>query len=438
MMGGERENMRATESGEKRVMSGAAGAVLAQARQAKTAARHLAFLSASVKNAALESMADALLVQTHRLLDANGSDVAAGRERGLSEALLDRLALTPARIAAMAEGLRQVAALPDPIGQIIEGWRRPNGLEMQRIRVPLGVIGIIYESRPNVTSDAAGLCLKSGNAVILRGGSEAIHSNTAISRLLAAAGERAGLPAHSLQFIESAERDAARALMQAEGLVDVLIPRGGERLKKTVLENARVPVLTSLGGNCHTYVDGDADLDMATEIVVNAKTQRPSVCNALETLLVHADAAPNLLPGLGARLQSAGVELRGDARTQTLIPGALAATEADWATEYNALTLAVRVVNSLEDALEHIAEYGTGHSEAIVTRRYENGERFLREVDAACVYVNASTRFTDGYEFGMGAEVANSTQKLHARGPVGLNELTTYKTIVRGQGQIRA
>lgn len=411
--------------------------VLAQARRAKAAARHLANLGTDTKNTALNAMADALLTHSAALADANDADVAAGRERGLSDALLDRLTLNEKRIAAMAEGLRQVAGLPDPVGQVISGSRRPNGLDIQRVRVPLGVIGVIYESRPNVTADAAALCLKSGNAVILRGGSEAIRSNTALARLLSAAGERAGLPADSLQLIETTDRAAATALMQAEGLVDVLIPRGGDSLKKTVLENATVPVLTSLGGNCHTYVDATADLDMATEIAFNAKVSRPSVCNAMETLLVHESAAERLLPTLGARLTAANVELRGCERTLRLLPNALPATEEDWATEFHALILAVRVVASLDDALDHIARYGSGHSEAIVTQDYAAAQRFTQEVDAACVYVNASTRFTDGFEFGFGAEVGISTQKLHARGPIGLHELTTYKTIVRGNGQIR-
>ena len=411
--------------------------VLAQATRAKEAARRLAGVGTNVKNAALLAMADALTAQAASILDANAVDVAAGRKRGLTEALIERLTLTPKRIAAMAEGLRQIAALPDPVGQTIDGSRRPNGLDIQRLRVPLGVIGIIYESRPNVTVDAAGLCVKAGNAVILRGGSEAIRSNTILARLLATAGERAGLPPHSIQLIETTDRDAATALMRAEGLVDVLIPRGGEKLKKVVLENATVPVITSLGGNCHTYVDAEADLNMASEIAFNAKVSRPSVCNAMETLLVHADAVGLLLPKLGKRFADAGVEIRGCERTRQHIAFALPATEEDWATEYLALTLAVRVVDNLDEALTHIARYGTGHSEAIVTTNYARAQRFTQEVDAACVYVNASTRFTDGSEFGMGAEVGISTQKLHARGPIGLMELTTTKIIVRGNGQIR-
>ncbi len=407
------------------------------AQRAKQASRQLGALPTTTKNAALHAMAEALLGNAASIQDANTTDLAAGRASGLSETLLDRLTLNVARIRSMAEGLQQVAALSDPVGQILSGGRLANGLEMQRVRVPLGVIAIIYESRPNVTADAASLCLKAGNAVILRGGSEAIRSNTVLARLLATAGERAGLPAHSLQFIETTDREAAVALMQAEGLVDLLIPRGGERLKKSVLAHATVPVLASLGGNCHTYIDASADLAMAAEIALNAKVSRPSVCNAMETLLVHASVAEALLPSLGARFAAANVELRGDDRVRSLFPSALAADESDWATEYLSPILAIHVVDSLDTALDHIARYGTGHSEAIVTGSYSASERFVQEVDAACVYVNASTRFTDGSEFGMGAEVGISTSKLHARGPVGLSELTTYKTVLRGSGQIR-
>ena len=411
--------------------------VLEMAHRAKAASRHLGALNTATKNAGLAAMADALIANAAHIKDANAADLAAGRESGLSDTLLDRLTLTDARIRNMAEGLQQVATLPDPVGQVLSGARLANGLEMQRMRVPLGVVGIIYESRPNVTADAASLCLKAGNAVILRGGSEAIRSNTVLARLLAAAGERAGLPEYALQFIETTDREAAVALMRAEGLVDLLIPRGGERLKKSIMANATVPVLASLGGNCHTFVDAGADLLMAAKIAFNAKVSRPSVCNAMETLLVHVSVAAALLPGLCARFAAAGVELRGDDRVRTLFPSALAAVEEDWATEFLAPVLAIRVVDSLDAAIDHIARYGTGHSEAIVTESYAASERFVRDVDAACVYVNASTRFTDGSEFGMGAEVGISTAKLHARGPVGLTELTTYKTILRGSGQIR-
>ena len=411
--------------------------ILEITQAAKSAARGLATTSVEVRNRALLSMAEALLLYSSLLMKENAKDLEAGRAKGLSKAMLDRLALSETRIGAMAEGLRQIAALPDPIGQIISGGRRANGLEITRVRVPLGVIGIIYESRPNVTSDATGLCLKSGNAVILRGGSEAIYSNTAIARVLIEAGEGAGLPPDSVQLIETTDREVALELIRAEGKVDVLITRGGESLKKFVNENARVPVLTALGGNCHTYIDRNADLIMAQEIAFNAKVSRPSVCNAMETLLVHQNVAAQVLPSLLGRLQSADVEVRACAITQTFSPGLTLATEEDYANEFLALTLAVRVVGSFEEALDHISRYGTQHSEAIVTGDYATAERFLAEVDAACVYVNASTRFTDGAEFGQGAEVGISTQKLHARGPIGVNELTTYKTLIRGNGQIR-
>lgn len=412
-------------------------AVLQQARQAKLAARRLAGVDSSTRNDALCAMASTLLAATEDILHANAADLKAGRETGLTSALLDRLTLTRVRIAGMAEGLRQISALPDPVGEILSDDLRPNGLRIRRVRVPIGVIGIIYESRPNVTVDSAGLCLKSGNAVILRGGSESIRSNTALARIIACAAQSAGLPENAIQVIESVDRDAALTLMQAEGLVDLLIPRGGEGLKKSVLENARIPVLTSLGGNCHTYIDASADILMAEEIAFNAKVSRPSVCNAMETLLVHTDIANALLPTLITRLMNAGVEVRGCARTQAIFPGITPATEDDWAAEYLDLILAVRVVDSLQEAIDHIDHYGTRHSEAIVTQDRSSADRFTREVDAACVYVNASTRFTDGFEFGLGAEVAISTQKLHARGPIGLRELTTYKTIIVGDGQVR-
>jgi len=411
--------------------------VIDQARRAKSAARRLGTVSTDIKNRALLRIADALERRADLLEDANRRDLEAARQRGTSDALLDRLALNACRIGAMAEGLREIAALPDPVGQLIDGTRRPNGLDMQRVRVPLGVIGIIYESRPNVTVDAVGLCLKSGNAAILRGGSEAIESNLALALLCSREAEQAGLPPDSVQLIETTDREAALTLMRAEGLVDVLIVRGGSALKKSVLEHARVPVLASLGGNCHTYVDASADLKMAADIAFNAKVSRPSVCNAMETLLVHSSVADRLLDCLAPRLLAAGVEIRGCDRTRAIVPQSLAATESDWETEFLSLTLAIRIVDSLDGALDHIAAYGSGHSEAIVTRDYEASQRFVQEVDAACVYVNASTRFTDGFEFGLGAEVGISTQKLHARGPIGLADLTTCKTIIRGSGQIR-
>lgn len=411
--------------------------VHAMAVRAREAAQRLAGVSTAVKNAALEAMAEALCAYEPEILAANAEDVSAAQERGTAGAMIDRLTLTPARIAAMADGLRQIASLPDPVGEILEGWRRPNGLEIQRVRVPMGVIGVIYESRPNVTADAAGLCLKAGNACLLRGGSEALGSNVAIARRLAEAGERTGLPPASLQLIESPDREAARALMRLNGLVDLLIPRGGAGLIQSVLENATVPVIETGTGNCHTYVDPTADLDAALEIIVNAKCSRPSVCNAMETLLVHEVIADEFLPMVEERLTAQGVELRGCPRACEYLPSAIPAREEDWKTEYLALILAVRVVDSLDDAIAHINTYGTRHSEAILTEDYSAAQRFLRKVDAACVYVNASTRFTDGYEFGFGAEVGISNQKLHARGPMGLRELTTHKYLIRGSGQIR-
>lgn len=411
--------------------------VLAMAREAKSASRRFSSIPESTLNAALEAMAVALTNSQDLLLHENAKDLKAGKERGLSSALLDRLTLTPGRIGDMVEGLRQVAALPCPVGEVISEADRSNGLHISRVRVPIGVIGIIYESRPNVTVDSAALCIKSGNAVILRGGSEAIHSNVALAEIISKAGEGAGLPVGAIQLIRSTNREAAKSLMQAEGYVDLLIPRGGEALKKTILENARVPVLTSLGGNCHTFIDASAEVQMAADIAFNAKVSRPSVCNAMETLLVHREVAAGLLPDLVKRLIEAKVEVRGCERVRELCPDAVAATELDWATEYLDLILAIRVVDSLDEAIQHIQKYGTGHSEAIVTSSAENARAFTASIDAACVYVNASTRFTDGFEFGLGAEVGISTQKLHARGPIGLRELTTYKYIVSGTGQIR-
>jgi glutamate-5-semialdehyde dehydrogenase len=382
-------------------------------------------------------MADSLCANEAAILQANAQDIDAARKSGLAEAMVERLTLNPARVTAMAEGLRQIAALPDPVGEVLDGWTRPNGLQIQRLRVPLGVIGIIYESRPNVTADAAGLCLKAGNACILRGGSEALNSNVAIGRVLSEAAQSAGLPSESVQLIASADREAARELMRMNGLVDVLIPRGGAGLIKSVVENSTVPVIETGTGNCHTFVDASADFDTALDIVMNAKVSRPSVCNALETLLVHDVIAEEFLPSAAERLQGAGVELRGCERTREILPDVIAATEEDWRTEYSALILAVKVVESLDEAIQHINTYGTRHSEAILTEDYTSGQRFTEEVDAAAVYVNASTRFTDGYEFGFGAEVGISNQKLHARGPMGLRELTTYKYVVRGSGQVR-
>ncbi len=408
-----------------------------KARAAKAAAQVLATAGTTVKNAALLAMAEALGCQSEEVLAANALDIAGATERGLSPHSIERLTLSPKRIAEMQTGLRQVAALPDPIGAVLSGWRRPNGLQITKTRVPLGVIGIIFESRPNVTVDAAALCLKSGNAALLRGGSEAIHSNIALARALGGALESVGLPRACVQLIESTDRAAAKRLMTLNGFVDCLIPRGGASLIKAVVETATVPVIETGTGNCHVYVDKDADSEMASAIILNAKVQRPSVCNSAETLLVHKDIAETFLPLVGAALVKAGVEIRGDAVTRALLPTANPAEEEDWLTEYNALILAVKVVDSLEDAVAHIAQYGTRHSEAIITENYAAAQAFTDGVDCAAVYVNASTRFTDGFEFGFGAEIGISNQKLHARGPMGLEELTTYKYVVRGDGQIR-
>lgn len=411
--------------------------ITAQARAARQAAMTLAQASTAVKNAALTAMADGLIADGAEILDANARDIQHARERGLSEAMVERLTLNEKRIAAMAEGIRQVASLPDPVGEVVQGWKRPNGLEILKVRVPLGVIAIIYESRPNVTADAAALCLKSGNAVILRGGSEAFQSSQAITNSLVRAIAGAGLPTDCVQMVQTTDREAATHLMRLNGLVDCIIPRGGAGLIQTVMQTATVPVIETGVGNCHTYVHEDADLQMASDVAYNAKVQRCSVCNAMETLLVHSGVAAEFLPAFAERLRAAGVEIRGCERTRQLVPWAVAATEEDWYTEYLALILAVRVVDSLDEAIAHINHYGSRHSEAIITRSLEAARRFTREVDAACVYVNASTRFTDGYEFGFGAEIGISTQKLHARGPMGLPELTTTKYVVYGDGQVR-
>ena len=405
-------------------------------RLAQEAARELAGAGAERKNRALTNMAALLRQRSGHILQENAQDLEEARSGGLSSAMLDRLALDGDRIEGMARGLEEVAALPDPIGTASGGWRAEGGIEITRVRVPLGVIGIIYEARPNVTADAAGLCLKSGNAVILRGGREAGRSNAAIASTLQDAASACGLPGSAIQLLRLPGHEASIALMQLQAL-DVLIPRGSRRLKQSVLENARVPCIMTGDGNCHTFVDASADLDMALRIAVNAKAQRPGVCNAMETLLVHRDAAPAFIPRAMAELAELGVELRGDAEVRALWPDARPATEEDWETEYEDLILAVRVVSDLDEAMEHIRRYGTKHSEAIVTDSYANAERFLAGVDAAAVYVNASTRFTDGGVFGFGAEMGISTQKLHARGPMGVEQLTSAKFMVRGSGQIR-
>jgi glutamate-5-semialdehyde dehydrogenase len=408
-----------------------------QAQAAALAERQLAVTSTRIKNAALEAMAAALLAQEQEILAANAADVQAGREKGMRQAMQDRLLLNHKRLEEMADGLRQVATLADPVGNVVDGRTLPNGLTIVKERVPLGVIGIIYEARPNVTADAIGLCLKSGNAVVLKGGSEAIKSNTVIARVLTEAAEKAGIPAGSIQFITSTDHGAVAELITLNGLVDCVIPRGGAGLIHAVVAGASVPVIETGLGLCHTYVDAGADYQMAARIAINAKTQRPAVCNAMETLLVHQDAAADFLPALIKELQAKGVEVRGDAATQKLGANVVAATEQDWATEYDDLILSIKVVQDLEEALNHIAKYSTKHSECIVTRNYEHARKFQQCVDAACVYVNASTRFTDGFQFGMGAEIGISTQKLHARGPMALPELTTFKYLISGDGQVR-
>lgn len=404
---------------------------------AREAARGLARMGTLQKNAVLEAMAEALLASQDTILAANARDVTRARENGLSEALIDRLRLTPERLAGTAQGVREVAALEDPVGEGVRHWRRPNGLEITEVRVPLGVVGIIYESRPNVTADAAALCLKAGNAVILRGGTESIDTNTALADTLIAAGEGAGMPPGALQLIRDTDRQRVTELVRLNGLVDVVIPRGGPGLKKAIIASATVPVIETGAGVCHIFVDESADGGQAEAIILNAKVQRPGVCNAMETLLVHRGVAARILPGVGAALLAAGVELRGCEETRRWLPEARPATEADWEEEYLSLILAIRVVDSLDEAIDHIYRYGTGHSEAILTRDYSNARRFQAQVDAAAVYVNASTRFTDGSEFGFGAEIGISTQKLHARGPMGLRELTTSKYLITGDGQIR-
>lgn len=406
-------------------------------KKAKEAARSLMLASTDQKNQALHQMAEALIAQSEDILQANQIDMEEGKHKGLSGTLLDRLMLSRKRIEEMSEGLLAVAALPDPVGEVVEMYRRPNGLEVGRIRVPLGVVGIIYEARPNVTADAAGLCLKTGNAIILRGGSEAFNSNQAIARVLAEAATAAGIHEGAVQLVDTTDREAANLLMRMNRYVDVLIPRGGAGLIQTVVNNATVPVIETGVGNCHTYVDEDADLDMALEIAINAKCQRPSVCNAMESLLVHESVASEFLPRLAEAMRERKVELRGCERFREIDPGVKPAVESDWETEFLDFILAVKVVKNLDEAMDHINRYGTGHSEAIVTRSYERARSFMAGVDAAVVFVNASTRFTDGFQFGLGAEIGISTQKLHARGPMGLKELTSTKYIIYGNGQIR-
>ena len=405
---------------------------------AVAASHELARLTARKKNAILLAMADEIEARREAIKQANAKDVEAARASGMSTALIDRLTLTDSRINSMAKGLREVSGLKDPVGTVISRWIRPNGLEIVKARVPIGVIAIIYEARPNVTADAAGLCFKAANAVILRGGKEALHSNQAIVEALRAGGKPKGLPDNAIQMVATTDRDAVRELVQLEGKVDLVIPRGGEGLIRAVVEQARVPVIKHYKGVCHTYVDKSADLDMALKICENAKCQRPGVCNAMETLLVHQDVAAQFLPKVAARLGGdLKVELRGDEASRAVVPTMLPATEEDWNAEYLDLILAVRVVPSVKAAIEHINRYGSNHSDAIIANSPEAQKEFTQDVGSAAVYVNASTRFTDGSEFGMGAEIGISTDKLHARGPMGLEELTTYKYIISGDGQVR-
>jgi glutamate-5-semialdehyde dehydrogenase len=409
--------------------------------RAKRASHRVAQLDTATKNASLEAIATELEARLAEILEANAGDVEEGRAAGLDAALIDRLSLDSERVQAMADGVRDIVALPDPVGEELESRTLPNGLELRKVRVPLGVVAIVYEARPNVTVDAAALAIKSGNAVVLRGSSTAARSNAVLAQVVAEAGEGAGLPEGSVSLIAGGGREELQDLARQEGLVDLIIPRGGEGLKKVLKESATVPVIYAAAGNCHVYIDASADPEMGKEIAYNAKVQRPGVCNAAETLLVHSDIAPAVLPELFDLLRDAGVELVVDGRTRALagMDGDLLgeATDEDWDTEYLGLKMAVKTVDSLEEAIEHVNQHGTGHSEAIVTKDEAAAEAFTGGVDAACVYVNASTRFTDGGEFGMGAEMGNSTQKLHARGPIALRELTTSKYVVRGTGHVR-
>jgi glutamate-5-semialdehyde dehydrogenase len=419
-------------------MATTASAVPEICARARDAARALATVDGGTRDAALEAIADAVEERTQEILEANGRDMEAGREAQLDAGLLDRLQLDEQRLAGIAGDVRAIVALPDPVGETIDGHRLANGLDVRRVRVPLGVVAVVYEARPNVTIDAAALALKSGNAVVLRGSSSAAHSNEVLARVAVDAVEAAGLPAGSLSLVAGGGREELAELAGQEGVVDLIIPRGGEGLKKALSAVAKVPVIYAASGNCHVFVDASADLEQAEVIVVNAKTQRPGVCNAAETLLVHEAVAADFLPRVLGSLRDAGVELRGDAPVRAIDPTVREATEADWGEEFLALVLAVKVVGSAEEAIAPVDTYGSGHSEAIVTRDTASARAFQLGVDAACVYVNASTRFTDGGEFGMGAEIGNSTQKLHARGPIGARELCTFKYLVEGDGQIRA
>jgi len=407
------------------------------AARAKAASRQLANISTEIKNTALFKMAVGLEKEAARLISENRKDLSEAEKKGISKSMIDRLTLNHDRIKAMADGLREVAALPDPVGEILKMWRRPNGMEVGRMRVPIGLIGIIYESRPNVTADSAALCLKSGNGVLLRGGSEAVHSNTAIAAVLSNAGAEAGIPEGAVSFIDNPDRACVMEMLRLNQYIDLIIPRGGEGLIRMVSENSTIPVIKHDKGICHVYVDNKADLAMAEKICFNAKVQRPGTCNAMETMLVHQDIAKTFLPAILGRMKEAGVEIRGCNRTKEIVPDITAATDKDWDTEYNDLILNVRTVTNMEEAMAHIATHGSQHSEAIVTNDYQNARQFQREVDASAVFVNASTRLNDGFEFGLGAEIGISTTRIHARGPMGLEELTSTKFIVFGNGQIR-
>ncbi len=407
------------------------------AQEAREASHILATLSTAVKNELLQKMASALEANSATLISENEKDISSAHDRGLSAAMIDRLVLDEARIKGMADGLREVAELPDPVGELTSMWRRPNGIEVGRMRIPLGVIGIIYESRPNVTADAAGLCLKSGNAVVLRGGSEAIHSNNAIGKILQEQMEQMGLPKAAVQVIMTTDRNAVNVLLEQEEYIDLIIPRGGEGLIRFVSENSRIPVIKHYKGVCHTFVDASADFEMAESICINAKVQRPGVCNSMETLLIHKDIAETFVPRIAAAMKQKGVELRGCSITREFAPGVKEATEEDWHAEFLDLILAVRVVDDMNQAIEHIQAYGSLHTEVIVTSDYGNAQKFLRQVNSSVVMVNASSRFSDGNQFGLGAEIGISTTKLHSFGPMGLEDLTTRKFIVLGDGQIR-
>lgn len=411
--------------------------VYSKAKEAREGARSLAKASSGQKNAALVKMAEALKKRSKELIKENARDIAFAKKKGLSEALIDRLTLNDKRINEMAQGLNEVAALPDPVGEVVKMWRRPNGMTVGRMRVPIGVIGIVYESRPNVTADATSLCLKAGNAVILRGGSEAINSNRAIVKILKDVAKAEGIHEGAVTFIDTPDREAIMEMLKLEGIVDLIIPRGGEGLIRAVTENSRIPVLKHYKGVCHVFVDRDADLRMAQDICFNAKVQRPGTCNAMETMLVDKKIARAFLPGMAERFKKAGVVLKGCPETKKIVPSADKVKEEEYYNEYLDLVLNIRVVKDIDEAMEHIAQYGSAHSDAIVTKDYAKGMRFLREVDSSAVLINASTRLNDGYQFGLGAEIGISTDKIHARGPMGLEELTCTKFIVFGNGQVR-